>query len=166
MAGEEGFAVWRIIERGEEREKTIRREKERDGRVCICIRMHIAGRDTIDPIVLIPQLPPSLIIKAPYLCVRVLQIRQEKPYYIADPEVDSLVSISLFAMSQKPAPPSSLVSSPIISFLAFRSVHVRSRLIVQYYTTIGIYVATRRARFEAPRRKSRRSAEREEFNCG
>lgn len=31
------------------------------------------------------------------MCVHVLQIRQEKPYYIADPEVDSLVSISLFA---------------------------------------------------------------------
>ena len=26
------------------------------------------------------------------LCPIVLQIRQEKPYYIADPEVDSLVS--------------------------------------------------------------------------
>lgn len=35
-----------------------------------------------------------------YLCVRLLQIRQEKPYYIADPEVDSLVStVSLFTLS-------------------------------------------------------------------
>lgn len=35
------------------------------------------------------------------MCVRVLQIRQEKPYYIADPEVDSLVSISLFSRHER-----------------------------------------------------------------
>lgn len=29
-----------------------------------------------------------------------LQIRQEKPYYIADPEVDSLVSIKYVELSQ------------------------------------------------------------------
>lgn len=39
---------------------------------------------------------PDPIINALNVCVCVLQIRQEKPYYIADPEVDSLVSISLF----------------------------------------------------------------------
>lgn len=57
---------------------------------------YTTGRDTIVSIVLIQQLPQNLIVKDSYVCAYVLQIRQEKPYYIADPEVDSLVSTFVY----------------------------------------------------------------------
>lgn len=54
-------------------------------------------RDTIVPYSFNTAITTESNYQSSYLCARVLQIRQEKPYYIADPEVDSLVSISLFA---------------------------------------------------------------------
>lgn len=62
--------------------------------------MHI-HRDTIVRVALIPQLRWIQLLTLSYMCVRVLQIRQEKPYYIADPEVDSLVSITLFTRHER-----------------------------------------------------------------
>jgi len=68
-----------------------------------CIRMRYpytymhVHRDTIVRVALIPQLRwIQLLTLLHVLCLCVFQIRQEKPYYIADPEVDSLVSIYFF----------------------------------------------------------------------
>lgn len=58
--------------------------------------MYVHRDDTIVRVALIPQLRWIQLLTLLHVwLLHVLQIRQEKPYYIADPEVDSLVSISL-----------------------------------------------------------------------
>lgn len=54
------------------------------------------------------------------MCACVLQIRQEKPYYIADPEVDSLVSISLFYSSVSKMSVASFDIIHLLHIMSFR----------------------------------------------
>lgn len=79
-------------------------------------------RDMIVHVALIPQL--CWIQLLTYMCVCVLQIRQEKPYYIADPEVDSLVSYFIYLFIY-------MCASEI--FVAFRDI-VYSRFIISLST--------------------------------
>lgn len=53
-----------------------------------------------------PPLPPRFSLSAPSFFVYLFQIRQEKPYYLPNPELDSLVSI-INTLIQRDSPKSS-----------------------------------------------------------